>query len=295
MQDSPVPTYKLFGEKEWWASPELFHIETIAARSSLYDWEISPHSHDNLLQILLLQQGQAGMTLEARSFELETPCIVLVAPRQIHGFRFLPDVVGHILTMPHYLVAELLALSPELGGDFKTSRHHGLAGDGAALAWLGSCLRGIEEEFTGTAPGRVSMLMAGLTELLVWLARARGTAAGEGEGDRFRRRVDRYHELVDRHFREWLPIDFYARKIGVSTAQLNNICRRVVGCSAQRMIHDRLVLEARRLLAYSDLDVSGVCYALGFRDPAYFSRFFIRKVGMPPSVFRQMHQRKSAG
>jgi len=98
--------------------------------------------------------------------------------------------------------------------------------------------------------------------------------------------VERFVELIERHFRDWQPLSFYAQRLGVSTAQLNNSCRREAGRSAQEMIHDRLLLEARRLLAYSDLDVTGIGYALGFRDPAYFSRFFARRQGVSPSVFR---------
>ena len=294
MDDSRIPNYKLFGEKELWASPELVHIETIAERSSRYEWEIRPHRHDNLMQVLFLQQGSVRMTVETRTQDLPTPCIVLVAPREVHGFAFSPDVVGQILTIPHYLMSELLSLSPGLAGEFKQGRHHLLAGDEAALQLLGLHFRRLDEEYAGNGAGRASLLMAILTQILVWLARARGAADGVGERDRFRQRMDRFHELVDRHFREWLPIDFYARQLGVSSVQLNNICRRLVGHGAQRLVHDRLLLEARRLLAYSDLDITSVGYSLGFRDPAYFSRFFVRREGMSPSTFRQLHQRTPA-
>ena len=61
------------------------------------------------------------------------------------------------------------------------------------------------------------------------------------------------------------------------------------GHSAQHLIHERLLLEARRLLAYSDLDVTTISYSLGFKDPAYFSRFFTRREAMSPSAFRRRH------
>ena len=56
--------------------------------------------------------------------------------------------------------------------------------------------------------------------------------------------------------------------------------------ASKALIHDRLVQEARRLLRFSAVPVSEIGYQLGFTDPAYFSRFFARHAGVPPSEFR---------
>lgn len=292
MTPASIPTYKLFGENQLWPTAEPFHYETIAARSALYDWEITPHSHDSLLQVVFLQSGGAEMEYETQRVSLETPCVVLVPARRIHGFRFSPDVVGHIVTLPQPVLGELFALSPEVRGAFDSAHYLPLAADDDALALLRLHFEQFGREYAGRAPGRISVLMATLGMVLVWLARAGGIAPERVGADRFRNRVDRFTELIERHFREWRPVSFYAGRLGVSPAQLNNSCRRDAGQSAQHMIHERLLLEARRLLAYSDLDVTGIGYALGFRDPAYFSRFFTRHQGMAPSAFRRMHERR---
>ena len=150
-------------------------------------------------------------------------------------------------------------------------------------------------EYAGSGAGRVSVLMALLTQVLVWLARAGGSGRENAARERFGQRLDRFHELIDSHFRERRPVSFYAGRLGVSTVQLNTTCRRRTGRSAQQMIHDRLLLEARRLLAYSDLDVTSISYSLGFRDPSYFSRFFTRAQGSAPSAFRELHGRRGDG
>lgn len=291
MDESRVPTYKLFGETQIWPAPEPVHHETIAARSALYAWEITAHSHDNLFQILFLECGRADMTLETRHDALPVPCIVAVPPRRIHGFTFSPDVVGHIVTLPQFLVRELLALSPDLWVELDCACVHRLDADAAGFLHLQQSFARFCAEYGGSRAGRASMLMAILTEVLVWLARAGARAGVHAGGERFGQRLDRFHELIDRHFRERRPVSFYAGRLGVSAAQLNNTCRRRTGRSAQQLIHDRLLLEARRLLAYSDLDVAAISYALGFRDPSYFSRFFTRAQGNSPSEFRQRHGR----
>lgn len=56
--------------------------------------------------------------------------------------------------------------------------------------------------------------------------------------------------------------------------------------SALELLHERRLLEARRLLAYSQLPIAQIAHQLGYEDPAYFSRFFQRRVGVSPSWYR---------
>lgn len=294
MNKALVPIYKLFGENELWTTPEPLHYETIAARSALYDWEITPHAHDTLLHVVFLRSGSAEMRFETHPvIGLELPCVLMVPPRRIHGFRFSPDIQGQIITLPHTLLGELFVLSGELRGAFDGFSYLPLAAEADALPLMRLHFEQFEREYAGHQPGRLTTLMAILGLVLVQLARSGSLAEDERGNSRSRVRVERFVALVDEHFRTWQPLSFYAQRLGVSTAQLNNNCRSEAGVSAQDMIHQRLLLEARRLLAYSDLDVTGISYSLGFRDPAYFSRFFSRREGMPPSVFRQTHSRRN--
>lgn len=284
-----VPSYKLFGEHRPWPTPEPVHYETIAERSALHDWEISPHSHDNLVQVLFLEKGDAEMTLETRSVSLPVPCLVFMPARVVHGFRFSRDILGHIATLPEFLPGELLAHAVELRSALGRASHCALSPYPELLETVRLHFAQLAREYRGGAPGRLAMMLSVLAQILVTVARATDAVAGEGGRSRFRVRVERFAEMVERHFREWRPLSFYADRLGVSSAQLNTTCRRETGLSAQEMIHQRLLLEARRLLVYSDLDVTTIGYALGFRDPAYFTRFFSRAEGVPPSVYRARH------
>ena len=98
--------------------------------------------------------------------------------------------------------------------------------------------------------------------------------------------VMRFRELVEKHYRDHPPLDFYARKLGVTTARLNACCRVTTGKSSLALINDRLLTEAKRNLLYSDMTVSEIGAALGYGDPAYFNRFFSRGVGLSPGRFR---------
>jgi AraC family transcriptional regulator, transcriptional activator of pobA len=98
--------------------------------------------------------------------------------------------------------------------------------------------------------------------------------------------VQRYRTLLEKHYREHRPLAFYAGALNVTPDHLSRTCRTVAGQSALELLHDRLMLEARRLLAYTPMTVAEVAAELGYDDPAYFSKFFAKAMGQAPSAYR---------
>lgn len=78
----------------------------------------------------------------------------------------------------------------------------------------------------------------------------------------------------------------YARRLGCSVRTLTRACLAATGRSAKQVIDERVVLEAKRLLAASDLPVAAIGRRLGFAEQTHFCRLFHRAVGCPPGVFR---------
>lgn len=72
----------------------------------------------------------------------------------------------------------------------------------------------------------------------------------------------------------------------MSPGHLNALCRKGRRRSASVLVRERLTLEAKRLLAHSELTAAEIAFRLGFEDPAYFARFFRREAGVPPTTFR---------
>ncbi len=58
-----VPVFKLYGETTAWPTPDLIHCESIPERSKIHEWEIKPHRHGDLVQLLYVQSGRAVLKL----------------------------------------------------------------------------------------------------------------------------------------------------------------------------------------------------------------------------------------
>ncbi|UYQ92981.1 helix-turn-helix transcriptional regulator [Chitinophaga horti] len=106
------------------------------------------------------------------------------------------------------------------------------------------------------------------------------------EKTQFDNRVLQLRHILEQHFRKEHQAAFYADAVALTPKRLSEITKDAVGKTVTEMLHDRLVLEAKRQLAYSQRSVKEICYELGFEDPAYFSRFFRNHTGYSPHDFR---------
>ena len=113
-----------------------------------------------------------------------------------------------------------------------------------------------------------------LAVLLAWLARQMAPPGMQAlQATRGARHFSGFCKLIETEYARQHPVAWYAGQLGITAAHLNALCRKTAGQSALELVHERLVLEARRNLVYTSMSVSQVSYALGFADPAYFTRF----------------------
>ena len=95
-----------------------------------------------------------------------------------------------------------------------------------------------------------------------------------------------FQKLLEENYLTERNTSFYSRKIGIAPNTLNRVCHLTLGKSAKSIIHDRITLEIKRLLLHSNLNITQISWELGFKDNAYFSRYFKSRTGSAPEIFR---------
>ncbi|MFJ4432209.1 helix-turn-helix domain-containing protein [Pseudomonas sp. NPDC089395] len=283
-----VPLFQLYGENQAWPGTDLLHCESIPARSRLHHWEIKPHQHAELFQLLYVQRGQAELEIEGVRSAIGEAAIQVVPPLTVHGFRFSADIQGHVLTFGTALVADL---EQRLGTPLGVLTQAACYPLGKDRVRLRSLIDTLQQEYQGNAPGRAALLEALMTALLVWISRCQQQGqAPRNRDERDRQLLGQYLRLVEAHYREHLSVEDFAARLKVPSLQLNQLCRALCGQSALQVVHQRLLLEARRNLVYTRMSIGQLSDSLGFSDPTYFARFFKRLSGQTPNGYRRSVQ-----
>lgn len=282
-----VPTYELYGENTGREPDFWLHCETIRSRSSLHHWEIRPHRHESFFQILYIEVGSGDAIFGEKSHAIRPPAIITVPPGLNHGFRFSRDIDGLVITLLRSHLSHPPGERSHLGEWLATPHLTPLDPENAEAVYVMQTLRRLGDEFENRRSGRNETL--GAYVALVLRLTARISHQGnmhELPLDENERRLEMLNELIQRHFRSHKPASFYAGELGVSPTHLTRIVRSMTGNTPHELIAGKLVEEAKRQLVFTLGSVQEIGFRLGFADPAYFSRFFLKYTGETPRVWR---------
>ena len=288
-----VPSFSLYGEQGAAARVAApVHVEDIQSRSRKYLWQIGAHRHAELCQCILVTAGPASVVIEELRTKLDGPALVVIPAGAIHSFRFRADTQGYVLTVNFQHLTELASAAHQ-----------------APIEELFSVPRALDLSFNPALADRASQMLECLCKeqrrpdaaspVGGWLAccvlytvaeAVKHSSTTESYSGTDLARLRRFRQLIENRYAQHWPIQRVARELGVSETSLNRLCRRLTGGTGFDLLQQRLALEARRRLIYAADSVSGIASALGFKDSAYFSRFFRRHSGVSPHEFRRRHR-----
>lgn len=101
----------------------------------------------------------------------------------------------------------------------------------------------------------------------------------------------KFSDLVEKHFKEIKQVESYAEMMGIASASLTKKMQKYGIESPSRIIKNRAVTEAKRLLMYTDKSVKEISAIIGYDDPFYFSRLFSKETGISPTDYKKQHQK----
>jgi len=279
-----IPVFKLYGESLDWPTPDLLHCETVSSRSREHQWEIKPHRHADLCQLLFVFKGQAELEIEGQRTQLETPAIQVLPPLSVHGFRFSEDVEGFIVTLATPLINHLQAQLGDSVHALARAENYPAGKDGD---YLNSLFSALQAEYNGHQPAREMLMHSLVSVIMVWVSRqaiVRHKASQRPQ--RQREYLNGFIQLVEETYRQHVKVEDLAHRLGISVSHLNGTCRELAGQPALQIMHERQLLEAKRLLTYTSMTIYEMSELLGFSDPTNFTRLFRRRVGISPKAFR---------
>jgi len=237
-------------------------------------------------------EGATSPMVDFSTYSAHTGDWLLVRPGQVFRYDFSRPWVGWLLVfLPDSLAAAGRSRGQE---EFDLLRRieeldclHSLHSE--QHDWMNLNLRQIQRD--GTLPEDVALrnellrlqLANTLLRLSLWQAPAAGSSVPQGSGPASFRR---FRKLLEAQFAAQHQVQYYANALGMSEKTLSRVCLTAAGVPAKVLINQRLLLEAKRLLAHTSLAVQAIGRDLGFEEATNFVKFFRKEVGVTPLAFR---------
>ncbi|MFJ2260178.1 AraC family transcriptional regulator [Streptomyces sp. NPDC087844] len=236
--------------------------------------------------VLLFRGGPVRHMIDFDEYEAGDGEILWIRPGQVHRFSSAADYRGTALIMqPGFLPRATV----EATGLYRYDLPPLLRPDRDQLTALENSLAQLEREYVDTGTLPLSLHTAVLRHTLTaFLLRLAHLAAGAADAAHARAdsTFTRFREAVEKGFVTNHSVSAYADALGYSRRTLVRAVRAATGETPKGFIDKRVVLEAKRLLAHTDMPIGRIGAVVGFPDAANFSKFFTQHTGTTPVAFR---------
>ncbi len=282
--DNPVHVYQLrdLGAQAITSGFDLVRLEN---RKSTLPY---PHRHD-YYQIVWVKRGSGVHIVDSIPYAIKKNSIFFLTPRQIHDFQLSDVMTGFTLNFSAEFFFGHSEPVTSTNFIFLSAENpiQVLYPSPVEAAGLQRDIDAIEEEYLGMLPRHHEVIRSYLHAFMHKTQRFAKFDETTPVAHRSFYLAQKFKMLLESEPMAIGPIRRYAAKLHVTERYLSEATKMATGLTPTELIHHRMVLEGKRLLAHSGLSITAVATNLGFEDPAYFSRFFRKYVGQSPSEFKQ--------
>lgn len=260
-----------------------------------------PHSH-NFIELVYVVRGEAEHIFEGESYTLRAGDIFIINPGEVHTYQLKKgrqmDIINCLFL--HNLIRDSLLSELEITNsmDFlyvqpflnNSERfHHRLNLSNGYAAKVSSLLDEMIQEMAFKYPGFQTLIRLRMVELLILLSRYYRGAMDLTFQDRqanslLTRRISGY---LERNYDQKIRMESIAESFNVSVRHLNRMFKASTGTSMIDLLHRIRIQRAERLLRSTDYTITTIATMVGYDDSSFFSRLFVRHVGMTPGKFRE--------
>lgn len=237
--------------------------------------------------LLYCQSGKLEMTVDEKDFTLQAGDVITITSGQIHFIKNSTDAKGYALEFS-------LGFFCKNDNDIELIFHNGLFCHFAMNeviplknTMVEQQLKKIGEELEKQPYQYLISVHSRVELILVEINRAKVEQGNEiWKPDAL---FLKFLELVRGNFEHNYTLANFAEILGTTEAKLNEQSKLHAGKTAQNVIFNLIVSEAKRLLLYESQSVKEVAYKLGFNDPFYFSNFFKKHTSLSPKAYQEQH------
>ncbi|MDR6197714.1 helix-turn-helix domain-containing protein [Siphonobacter sp. SORGH_AS_0500] len=282
--DQSIPTYTL--EQDPIIGNKRFNIVRFNGTLTHPSELLMPHRKAYYL-LVLCRRGNGRHWVDMRPYATREQTFYFFVPHQIVVKEESTPMWGTAIAFDEeFLALQENATLRQLPLILNPHNVHELMLAETDVVFMEDLLEKISTEHTQTGHWHQRMLSAYLTVLLTYLSRLYAEQFDRTPSSTEKLLLKKYQSHIDEHFQQLHQVSDYAALLHVSAGYLSEVVKAQSGKPAITHIHERLVMEARRLLFHTEHSLKEIGYTLGFNDASYFSRFFKRETNLTPAEYR---------
>jgi AraC-like DNA-binding protein len=272
-------TYKKFG---------ILSITSSVLRNDEYK------KYDPFIKILLVRAG-SSIQIDFKKYNLKKDALFFINVNQWYGFNKLGSDDGYLIYYNRdFYCVEIHDKEVSCDGILYNNVYEipvvFLAKEHSNM--MAGIIKELITELNQDESSAEEMLRILLKEIIIKSTRI-WKASHELEGNEDKQEVEflrKFSQLVELNFRQYHSVSDYAEILNITPKALTKRINKYGKATPNDIIKDRIILEAKRLLAHSELNVKEIAYDLGYEDPAYFNRLFSKVAEIAPAEFRKQYK-----
>ncbi|TAD96065.1 MAG: helix-turn-helix domain-containing protein [Bacteroidetes bacterium] len=285
MQEIPLYHLEKFQEQR---SRQLPYQVDVFDQNRKFD-VVYPHRHD-FYEILFITQGNGLHTIDFQEYSVNPPCLFFLCSGQIHSLKLSEDVKGFIFlfTSEFFLMNkkdehQLLEFPFFYPLDKENPPLYLQKFEAEKLIfWFQDACAENKELKNDSEP----MIRCFLDLILLFCKRIY-PKKNDSEQKKGKILVKKFLQLIDKHYKNMRSVNEYAQLLHLTANHLNETVKHLTGRTATDLIREKVILEIKKMLIYTDLGVSEIAFQFQFEDQSYFSKYFKKEVGCAPMTFRK--------
>ena len=246
-----------------------------------------PHRKDFYF-FALVRQGSSRHWIDMMPYTLRPDTFYFTTPHQVHLKEEAAPLTGMIMAFTEeFLALEGNSLLKKLPIIQNPHNGHELSLNPEDILFLEDTFNKIQQESQTKNNWQHGMLIAYLHVLLIYLSRLYTEQFNHAALNPDRVFLKKYLSRIEESYTELHDVAAYADILNISAGHLSELVKHQSGKPAIAHIHERLILEAKRLLFHTEQPIKEISFQLGFKDASYFNRFFRRLTEHTPVEYRQ--------
>jgi AraC family transcriptional regulator, transcriptional activator of pobA len=281
-----IPVFDIWKFDKTQNQQEFYYANRLSVHLQSHKFINQPHAHSDYI-IVFFSSGKGIHYIDFEQYEVKAGSVFLLAPGQVHSWELSDDTDGYVFFHTDAFFNQyFLNQKIEDFAFFQFSNNYPLINiPNNQIANFKQYFENILAENSKILEGKTMKILSTINLIYIDLQRLYINIEKPLENENWQR-VKLLKRYIDSNFKSLKNPSDYANLMNMSTRHLTRICNEILNKNASKIINDRIILEAKRLLTYGNETIYNIANTLGYDDASYFIKIFKHQTGMSPKVFR---------